>query len=106
MSASTAAVLARRAYRRQRYAAKTAQGRCPTCTNQARAPSVYCEGCRRARRPQSRAHGRDLAEARRQAPGPNQILCCGRWVPIVHIPIRVPCCGRVYFAGGSNELGY
>ena len=30
------------------------------------------------------------------APAERRLLCCGQWWMISHIPLPVPCCGRVW----------
>ncbi len=47
----------------------------------------------------NRERNRQVAEARRLAPGTPVVACCGTWHPITHLPLRVPCCGMIYFQG-------
>jgi hypothetical protein len=69
--------------------------RCQHCSRVAAPNRASCSQCltrrnqwwkvRKARQPWRPAHG-------------PQVGCCGRWWTITQVPLRVSCCGRVFFA--------
>lgn len=104
------------------YAARKAAGQCVFDGRRARPGSVMCASCAaKQRRYRARVHAEQQArtaalQARmrqagmyvvsppRPAPTPRPspasaerlLLCCGAWWQITHIPLVVPCCGRVW----------
>ena len=98
------------------YAARKARGLCVFHAKRpARPGSVMCEACaarqkayRFARLTPAERHAIDLRQRRREhglhlvpaAPtkevGTAVLVCCGTWWQVTHIPLLVPCCGRLW----------
>jgi hypothetical protein len=82
-------------YQRSRYWQRYRSGRCVQC-GRANANTVAMRCLRCAAR--AAAASRQRAAARRlqahDAPGPNQIACCGAFRAVPTIPYRLPCCGK------------
>lgn len=91
------------------YAKRKQWGRCVDCGRQPpRSGLTQCVNCARisnaqtARYRQTHRHqiqqkSAAIREAIWNAPGPNQLACCGRFYPITALPFITPCCGRVFF---------
>ncbi len=97
------------------YRQSKAIGECPRCGGVPASGRVHCQGClndHKARYanqlpPEQAAHLR-LVQAMQQSlplvmpraiePACPQVACCGHWWTILQVPLRVPCCGRVFFA--------
>lgn len=95
-------VRVKRDYDQARYRTRRMREQCPSCAAPRRAAGVYCQRCTDTKRPESRLYAREAAAARREAPGPNLLGCCGLWHTVTHLPLRVVCCGRVFFAEVSG----
>lgn len=80
------------------YHHRSQQGLCPRCGRLRHHAWFICRACQ----DEARARQRTTAEARRLAPGPNRVACCGAWHPITQTPLTVPCCGRIFFKGAGT----
>ena len=89
MSNLSAEVLVRREAKRQEYWERVQRRVCPNCQAVRSEESVYCLTCLQVRRAWNRRHQRKVAEARRLAPGPNILYCCGPGHPHPAAPYRL-----------------
>ena len=74
-----------------RYAKNTA---CAECSGAVERGFLYCPPCIAARIEADRAAASRRREARREAPGPNLLACCGKLSQVLTNPLRMACCGR------------
>ena len=101
------------------YRTRAGQGCCPNCggpRDQAHAtrgkPYTKCSRCYtphphqprvpwQAQYPSYAAYRQALGvawrwRARQHTTAPLEIGCCGVWHPVTQVPVRMPCCGRVF----------
>ena len=79
-----------------RYAKNTA---CADCRGAVERGFLYCPPCIAARIEVHREAARRRREARREAPGPNRLACCGTFNEVLTNPLRMACCGKRLLAG-------